>query len=273
MSKYIQGRFVEVINVRGKTNQQISCYNKFYHTYAKNYDWVAYFDIDEFLIVENNDIQKFLSQSIYNKFDGVAVNWQQYDDNNIVKVTDSYDCLNRFTHIYEESDNKYSTYKCSKRILKTNKNLNINSSHGALSEASMKEYNQVGTNNIKICNTEGKEIENTIYFNNWTWSGAYLKHFRFKTIEEYITNKIKRGYPTLYKNGGKDINLNDFFSSNKVTLDKLRLAAKLLNQDESKLIAKYKNKLPKNEVEKLDVKNKNNIEDSALPTLDECIFW
>lgn len=44
---------------------------------------------------------------------------------------------------------------------------------------------------------------------------------------------MKRGYPTLYKNMGKDLNLNDFFRLNELTDEKVALAAKLTNTPEN----------------------------------------
>ena len=36
------------------------------------------------------------------------------------------------------------------------------------------------------------------------WKGAWLNHYRFKTVEEYVSKKMVRLWPTAYRNGGKD---------------------------------------------------------------------
>ncbi|MBO6272265.1 hypothetical protein J6O48_05725 [bacterium] len=63
-----------------------------------------------------------------------------------------------------------------------------------------------------------------------TWSNACLNHYRFKTIEEYVLNKMVRLWPTAYKNGGKDgLTLDMFFRFNKKTEQKEKYAKFLLN--------------------------------------------
>ena len=46
---------------------------------------------------------------------------------------------------------------------------------------------------------------------------------------------MKRGYPTLFKNSGKDMNLEDFFALNTKTAEKLALANKLLKDKNSEI--------------------------------------
>ncbi|MBO6272263.1 glycosyltransferase family 92 protein [bacterium] len=41
----------------------MKCYTECYQQYHKKYDWIAFFDIDEFLHIDNNlSIKQFLSQ-------------------------------------------------------------------------------------------------------------------------------------------------------------------------------------------------------------------
>lgn len=239
IADYIDCHKVEIINVRGKQNQQIACYNNFYHTYAKKYDWVAFFDIDEFLVLKTDtDIHQYVARAKFKNFDGIAINWKYFDDNDLTSYS-SEPVTERFTREYKERNWAYSQYKFSKRIVKTNLNLVINSSHGPIRNAQILEYATDKVNDIIICNTNGELINNHIFFEKWTHDTAYLAHYRFKTIEEYITNKMARGYATLYKNSGKDLNLDDYFELNKVTLPKLQTASKLLNIPISKLLDKY----------------------------------
>ena len=71
---YIDSGFVKVIDVRGKTNQQIEKYNEFYHTIANNYDYVAFFDIDEFLYIDAPTIQEFVDSPKFTSFNSIAIN-------------------------------------------------------------------------------------------------------------------------------------------------------------------------------------------------------
>ena len=55
----------------------------------------------------------------------------------------------------------------------------------------------------------------------------YLKHFVTKTIEEYVTNKINRGYTSMYIDRNKWV--DNFFTYNRVTKAKVKYFEKTLN--------------------------------------------
>jgi hypothetical protein len=46
---YIKSGYVILKDVRGKQLAQMPCYTECYKEYKNKYDWIAYFDIDEFL--------------------------------------------------------------------------------------------------------------------------------------------------------------------------------------------------------------------------------
>lgn len=233
---YIESGFVKVLNVRGLSNQQIKCYDELYHSQElSGYSWVAFFDIDEFLHINKEDIHEYVNDERFNNFDGIAVNWKYFDDNNLVCVDDNNYSITRFTHEYVEKDWQYAQHRFTKRIMRTNCDLTVNSSHGPIRAAKMSEYKAEAPNTIAVCNTDGQKIINDIVIKNWTHRTAYLAHYRYKTISEYINLKLKRGYPTLYKNSGKDLSIGDFFCLNKPTPEKIEYAAKFYNTSESNL--------------------------------------
>ena len=234
---YVKSGYVEILDVRGESNRQISAYDELYHGKAKAYDWVAYFDIDEFLFLDKaKSIQEFVNDPKYAAFNEIAINWKYYDDNGQVGVVNNhYTCLDRFTHECAHVPSLCCPEASfTKRIVKCNiSGIVINSSHGPIDRYRQNEskYCTTLTNpTARCCNVEGDEVSltNGITIQNWSHNGAHLKHFRFKTIEEYITNKMKRGYATLYKNCGKDLNITDFFRLNTITEEKKQKAAECL---------------------------------------------
>lgn len=236
---YIDEGFVEVFDVRGQSNMQITSFDRLYHSQAaQKFDWITFFDIDEFLFLDDcKFIQEFVTQPQYAPFNCIAINWKYFDDNNLPQVIGGdFRVKTRFTHEYLQPKSvSFAEHKFSKRIMKTKiPGLVINSSHGPINRISSSEtvYNGAKSNpGVICCNVEGKPLKvNYLCFEDWSHKGAHLKHYRFKTIEEYITNKMKRGYPTLYKNCGKDLGLQDFFKLNQVTLAKLQVAATLLGE-------------------------------------------
>lgn len=174
--------------------------------------------------MDNNlTIKQFISQSKFNQFDCIAVNWKYFDDNNLIKVVDNNYSIKRFTHEFKENDWVYAQHRFSKRIVRTNiPSVLINSSHGPIAKAQMSEYNTDFRNTLKACNIAGQPLSiNHLIVKEWTYDGGYLAHYRFKTIDEYISCKMKRGYPTLYKDSGKGMNIDDFFALNNKTTEKL----------------------------------------------------
>ena len=56
---YIESGFVIVKDVRGESKMQIPCYQTCYDEYNKKYDWIGFFDADEFLEIEEGTIEDF----------------------------------------------------------------------------------------------------------------------------------------------------------------------------------------------------------------------
>lgn len=223
---YINSGFVILKDWRGKELAQIPSYTDCYNTYKDKYDWIAYFDIDEFLDLDCNNIKEFLSQDMYNDrgINTIRICWRQFTDSDILNVEDNNYSIKRFTE-YLPLTTKYTA--STKIIIKTVlDNIEFNSPHGIL-------YNSKYADKIIAVNTEGQLCRNSIFLGNneITWENARLNHYRFKTIEEYVMNKMVRRWPTSYLNGGKNgLNLNMFFRFNKKTQEKENFANYLLDK-------------------------------------------
>ena len=65
----IDNGFVSIINIRGYKNQQFASYKDCYGKNNIFYDWLSFFDFDEFLELnpKNTTIQKFLNNKRYKK--------------------------------------------------------------------------------------------------------------------------------------------------------------------------------------------------------------
>ena len=97
-------------------NLQIIAYNNFLFTYKDNFDWVAFFDVDEFLVLKKHkNIKEFLSD--YSNFDAVGINWVLFGNNGHDKVDSEYSLIKRFTK-RQSNVNQHI-----KSIVKMNKNL------------------------------------------------------------------------------------------------------------------------------------------------------
>lgn len=163
--------FVSILDCRGKKVQQLLCYESCYKNYHNKYDWMAFYDADEFLTLKNDKtIQQYLSREAFKKYDCVDVCWVNYDDSNLIGYENNYERsqLKRFHQISNDHGRDDGT---SKMVIRCN------------------------TNEIKFlgdphhCNITNK-IKDTNF--------AIIKHFR-RTIIEFIEHKFGRGWATLNK--------------------------------------------------------------------------
>jgi len=197
------------------------------------------FDLDEYLIIVNNTLKKYLTDPIFNKCDFIKIHWLIPSDNNLVHY-DNRTLLERFKGPY------------------------INSLH-------IKSIIRGHINNLKYwvhspsyspqrnitCNNAGEEIK---YKKNMNFQSvkpfnkkkSYIIHFLFKSTEEYI-NKYKRGYSNWFHNDLNKWVLNylknimiSFLSSNDKSIQDglLPVIYKSLdfNESEVKMVQEGRNK-------------------------------
>ena len=224
LKPFITNKKVEIKDLRGLKQIQLPSFNYCYMKYKYLYDWIAFFDFDEFLYIKNNiNIKNYLYNNKFNKCQQILFNWYIYNDNNLLRY-DNRTMIKRFTNL------KYYPWR-TKFIIRGNlKNIIILSTSFAT--------------NINYCNSKGELIfpksfniptkENNSY--------AYLKHFYTKTAEEYC-HKRKRGYAqTLPKQNQKlsETEINSFFRFNERTPEKMKILEKCNNDKGFYHMKKYK---------------------------------
>ena len=99
ISDYIDSGFVILKDVRNEKGLiQVKSYNECYHTYSNDYDWISFFDIDEFLTLNEKfkSIKDYLSCKELNNFNCIRINWIIYDDNNLINVKNNDYSIKRF---------------------------------------------------------------------------------------------------------------------------------------------------------------------------------
>ena len=80
---YIQSGFVRIINYREKQKIQMKAFNHCYQHNKNNYDWFIYYDMDEFIHLDNyKNIKKYLGQTAFNKCNIIYLNHVIHTDNN-----------------------------------------------------------------------------------------------------------------------------------------------------------------------------------------------
>jgi hypothetical protein len=78
-------------------NIQAKCFTEFAKKYCDEYEWVAFFDIDEFLVLKKtNDVKEFIKN--YEAHDCLIINWAMFGDNGLKTFSEEDTSqLKRFT--------------------------------------------------------------------------------------------------------------------------------------------------------------------------------
>lgn len=211
----INEKFVYIINFRGMRSQitsYIQCYDK-----NKNYyDWISFFDADEFLELKpaNIKIQDFFENKRYDKCDNIKINWVLYDHN--VYYYENISLFKRTNYTTKIISAIKSTIRGK---YKSNYWRNAGNPHSS-------------NKKFKACTSSGKK---TSYKNFYVYppdiSYALLRHYYYKSFEEFCL-KLKRGKA----DRDEDINKNMilYYENNKNDTKKLEIMKKIFNLKEIK---------------------------------------
>lgn len=157
---------VHKINFDGY-GMQINAYNHFIQTYYTQYDWVAFFDVDEFLVLKKHKNVKDFIQD-YGANSCIGINWAMFGNNGL-SFDGNYSVLNRFTKRKESS---WNNIKC---IIKMDPSIR---------------YGVHDPFNASVADTNGKIFRGAIN-ENGPIDVAQLNHYFCKTWEEWILKKEK----------------------------------------------------------------------------------
>jgi len=158
-----KNRHVTVFQITG-TAKQVNAYNDFKDTKSSLYNWVAFFDVDEFLVLkQHKDIKSFLFN--YDDCNAIGINWALFGDNGHKWVENNeYSVLKRFT---KRSLPSFNVNEHVKSIVK------MPSSH-------LMHVHAIGTTWFNL----NKEIRHGAFNSPVDWSVAQINHYFSKTKEE-----------------------------------------------------------------------------------------
>ena len=235
IGEYLENNFVEIINWRGVkgTSTYYGIMDSCYQQHYDEYDWIIFYELDEFLYLKNyHSIKPYLAKNKFKKCDSIQLNWVHMSDNNQLYY-ENKPLKQRFT---ERGKNvlkhKYNKLCYIKTIVKGHlKNISVTNNHFI-------------SDKIYACNGFGHESQhNGIASLNPDYEYYYILHYYGKSVQEFI-EKINRG--DLLK--GNDIKvikyaIEKFFYINKITLEKIKYIEKNLGPKFN--LTKYINRIEK----------------------------
>ena len=230
---YISDGFVMLQDYRNRTACQRQAYADCYNRFGKEYDWIAFFDLDEYLaFTKYADISEFLSDKRLEGFDMIHVNWMLYGDNGLVRM-DSRPLTERFTEPLP-ADRRLG-YK-----FPENNHIKTMIRGGAVDSISWEMTPHTPAElKLRCCNPSGVEVASDSPFAPYDHSTAYLKHYSYMTAEEYAI-KMRRGFPDEVWDTKRISRMvrRQFFRANEPTQEKVDLFREMLGVDMSRLLKK-----------------------------------
>ena len=231
INDYIISGFVEILNWRGKTKQQINIMNDCYRKNYKIFDWLMFYEFDEYIFLKDfKNIKSFLNDKRFLNCKAVQLNWVLHTDNNNLYY-ENKSLLERFPEREVKSrGRKTGGLSYIKTIIRGNlTNLKIIGPHRL-------------STRIKGCNGFGKEHKLIgIATNESDYENYYIDHYIYKSTEEFI-EKVNKGCAFKYLDKNYQLGrIGSYFRKNKITLEKIELIENRTGIN----LSKYKSKLKK----------------------------
>ena len=223
INDFIRKGFVKVFDFREKKlnpNQQLAAYRDCYSRNSKFYNWLSFYDIDEYVEINKKykKMKDFLNDKIFINCQSIKINLVYYYDYNL---------------LYYE--NKPLQERIKKFSLDNPANKHIKSTvRGNLSINFWQKAKDPHTSQIKFtsCSSSGKRVRyNSPFVNPPDYVNAKIKHYYYKSFEEYCL-KIKRGRADMkYNQSNKKIKeiKSKLFLLNKNFPEKMKIFKKIFN--------------------------------------------
>ena len=176
---YIDKGYVEVLNWRGKLKAILQIMNNCYQNNYDKYDWIIFFEIDEFINLHNyTNVKQFLYEEKFNNCQIINLNLVLHTDNNQLHY-ENKPLSERFPEIVNVSKAYFEV----KSILRGHiPNIRIECIH---------EINK----HYKNCDGYGNPSKlDGAFAVEPDYTNYYIDHYYSKSTEEFI-DKINRGDP------------------------------------------------------------------------------
>lgn len=215
LQDYVDDGFVELIPVPNKLAWQCRAYEDCYRKHGDEYAWIGFIDFDEYVRFDTTHAKSNIVD-MFKRYDGaecVLLNWRIMTDNGLVHYDDR-PLARRFTKAmplrqcvkYDHPENDH--IKCFVR--------------GGLGEIHFGHNPHCPSDKLKSVNSEGKTVNCYCFVRPFTHKFMRIDHYWTKTAEEWMTNKLMRGFSAGHTYISKFVQqqADYFFAVNKRTAEK-----------------------------------------------------
>lgn len=164
---------------------QMPIYNDMLDVLRGKFDWVAFFDCDEFLVLKRHDtVQEFLS----GRSESVGINWVLFGDNGLTEDDGSHGVIDRFTR-RQSIPNKH--VKC---IVKCDPDVKMATPHSP----------------NKLWRGSDGELHDYAFCENGCIDEAQINHYFCKTLPEWKKKQDRGGPDGFYRRPDSDFDRHNF---------------------------------------------------------------
>lgn len=185
-----------ITNYRKKRIVQSDMYDKLYRRFSSIYDWMLFFDVDEYLVMNNKKDLKTWLTSVDKNIDEIFVNWKIFDDNDLVKY-DKRPVMKRFKREYIEDKTPEKNPEYFITTPGEYYYIRDNSQVKSIVRGKLARDRYINNYTHKFEFKVGHYVDNdlkrvdfdkpTLYsVDNISYKNCQLNHYIQKTIEEYI---------------------------------------------------------------------------------------
>ena len=229
---YINKGYVEISNWRGKKNETLNMMNDCYRKNNQLYDWLIFYDIDEYIHLNNyTNIKTFLNEYKFDNCKKIYLNWVFHTDNSLFHY-DNRTLKERFPEKETKPEKlEKNNFNYIKSIIRGNlPNIKIDCKYTLSKE--IQGCNAFG----KISNLNGLNMEE-LDFDNY-----YIDHYFYKTLDEFIEKLTSKDYDIKFKNE----TIKKYFEINELAYEKIAYLENRTGINLSEYHKKLKNKQNRN---------------------------
>ena len=207
---------IDFVGYKSNSNStQIEAYYDCYKRNNRNYNWLSFYDFDEYLelIPKNITIQQYLNNQRFKKCQNIKINWLVYNSNNETLYYENKPLQLRF-------DKAIYNYYSNKHIKSTVR--------GGINKNYWSKWTNPHSSLIKYksCSSSGNFVNSqTPFIDPPDYKYAFLKHYYRKSFEEFCI-KIKRGWPDLTD---KIFVMKKLINENRNNIEKIKIIKNVFN--------------------------------------------